>query len=288
MTRRRSDGGASDDPAAVGDIQLQDAPSGLLATIWDRVLVGLFGLALAGGLAIAIGNAISQVGGAAAAPLAETPKSMPPSVEASSVPSVGPKVGSWGATAVEHRGENRNLIRHQCASSGSAFGITGTGVYTDDSSICTAAVHIGLLTFEDGGVVTIQVLPTIDWYVGSRHNGVTSHELDAQAEGSFVFADIPAPSWATAPSAHRGENGQRFAYDCSPYGRPLPVWGTRVYTDDSSVCTAAVQMGLIRYENGGRVTIEIRRGREAYLGTTRNGVVSDSWDAWDGSFVFVT
>jgi hypothetical protein len=65
------------------------------------------------------------------------------------------------------------------------------------------------------------------------------------------------------------------------------VWGTDIYTDDSSVCTAAVHAGLIDYEDGGEVVIEIRAGESSYLGTTANGVTTLDYGAWRRSFVFV-
>ena len=66
------------------------------------------------------------------------------------------------------------------------------------------------------------------------------------------------------------------------------VWGTDVYTDDSSVCTAAVHLGLINELDGGLVVIQISGGLEAYEGTTANGVTSGSYAAWSGSFTFVS
>ena len=64
------------------------------------------------------------------------------------------------------------------------------------------------------------------------------------------------------------------------------VWGTTVYTDDSSVCTAALHDGRITLE-GGAFTAEILAGQEAYLGSTANGVTSEDWDAWPRSFTFL-
>ena len=68
------------------------------------------------------------------------------------------------------------------------FGVHGTDIYTSDSSPCTAAVHAGLIDFEDGGVVIIQMLPGQDSYVGTTANGVTSGSWASWA-GSFVFVD---------------------------------------------------------------------------------------------------
>ena len=65
------------------------------------------------------------------------------------------------------------------------------------------------------------------------------------------------------------------------------AWGEDVYTDDSSVCTAAVHAGVITVVEGGTVTIEIRPGVDSYEGTTRNGIMTRSYPAWEGSFVVV-
>jgi hypothetical protein len=65
------------------------------------------------------------------------------------------------------------------------------------------------------------------------------------------------------------------------------VWGTDVYTDDSSVCTAAVHVGKITIDAGGPVEIEIRPGQDSYQGSQRNGITTLGYPRWDGSFVFV-
>jgi hypothetical protein len=270
MTRRRDDPGSE---AGLERIELQDARSGMPASVWDRAIVGLFAAALVGGLAIGVGNAIGAPEG-----------STLPSPQATQ--SEGALTG-WQATAEEYRGRLRELFRYTCASNGTPQAIFGTHVYTDDSSVCTAALHMGLITLQDGGTVTIQVLPPISSYQPSAQHGVISQTHSALAQGSFVFMEMPAPTWAAAPTAHRGKNRHRFTYDCARNGRPLPTWGTRVYTDDSSVCTAAVHLGLITYQGGGSVTVEMRPGRARYEGSTRNGVVSDAWDRWPGSFVIV-
>jgi hypothetical protein len=60
-----------------------------------------------------------------------------------------------------------------------------------------------------------------------------------------------------------------------------------VYTDDSSVCTAAVHAGAITFEQGGTIRIEIAPGEEAYEPSDRNGVESLAYGPWGGSFVVV-
>ena len=62
------------------------------------------------------------------------------------------------------------------------------------------------------------------------------------------------------------------------------MWGDRVYTDDSSVCTAAVHAGALSRASGGTVRITIRPGLAAYAASSRNGVTTEQWESWGGSF----
>jgi tetratricopeptide (TPR) repeat protein len=93
--------------------------------------------------------------------------------------------------------------------------------------------------------------------------------------------------WSTNATAYRGRTN-RVTYICPPNGSPTAVvWGTDLYTDDSSVCKAAVHAGLITFSSGGRVTFEPRAGAPSYSSSTRNGVTTSSYGSWNGSFVFV-
>lgn len=98
--------------------------------------------------------------------------------------------------------------------------------------------------------------------------------------------------WQTSPLDLdlRGMNGERYEFLCPP-GKPQPsrVVGDGIYTDDSSICTAAVHAGVIYPKEGGSVAIEIRRGQEKYAGADRNYVQSNSYAGpWSGSFVVIT
>lgn len=63
-------------------------------------------------------------------------------------------------------------------------------------------------------------------------------------------------------------------------------WGTGIYTDDSRICLAALHAGAIT-RDGGVVTIEIMAGQSSYSGSTRNGVTSENWGEYAGSYKFV-
>ena len=66
-----------------------------------------------------------------------------------------------------------------CPPGGTEFSVWGTVRYTGDSSICTAAVHDGRISFADGGMVTYEMLGGQDSYLGSTQHGVTSHDWGA-------------------------------------------------------------------------------------------------------------
>jgi hypothetical protein len=95
-------------------------------------------------------------------------------------------------------------------------------------------------------------------------------------------------NWATRADSMRGRNGQQFTFVCPANGSlSNTVWGNDIYSDDSSICAAAVHAGLISIQDGGEVTIQIRAGADSYASTERNGVRTRGYGVWPGSFVFV-
>lgn len=216
---------------------------------------------------------------------------------------------NWAAQADPMRGRNGQRFTFSCPAGGPVSSrIWGTDLYTDDSSICSAAVHAGAITLVRGGSVTIEIRPAADTYRGTQRNGIVSKSygpyagifviVSAQSATNTSASEIPiggSDPWAATAQSLRGRNGARFTLNCSPNGSMgidrmtgnAEVWGTDVYTDDSSICVAAVHAGKINLRGGGKVTIEIRPGASSYQGTARNGVNTRNYGAWSGSFVFV-
>ena len=211
---------------------------------------------------------------------------------------------NWDLRASAYRGRNGEHFTFAFPAHGVAGALWGTGLYTDDSSIATAAVHEGLITLEAGGVVTIEIRPGAPSYRGSQRYGVRSNDYGG-FQGSFVlvkgaegFRPAPPPEvrhgdrpimgdWNTKAAEFRGRNGERITFSFPGHGEFGSVWGTGLYTDDSSIATAAVHEGLLNPEFGGVVTIEIRPGASSYRGSHRNGVRTTDFGPWQGSFVFV-
>jgi hypothetical protein len=98
---------------------------------------------------------------------------------------------------------------------------------------------------------------------------------------------LPPADWSMTAEAFRGEDGGQASFGCPAGGTLGSVWGTGLYTDDSSVCTAGVHAGVISQQSGGVVIIQISPGLSSYQGSTANGVTSQDWGNWYGSFEVV-
>jgi hypothetical protein len=199
---------------------------------------------------------------------------------------------AWQRTAGPYRGRLGEQFEFECDPGGEAASIWGTNVYTDDSSVCTAAVHQGLIGFDEGGTVTIEVVDGQDEYVGSEANGVTSRSYGAWG-GSFSFPDATplevasTIDWGRNAGFYSDRAETEFTVECEAGGTLGSVWGTGTYTDDSSICTAAVHAGLITTAEGGEVTFRLVAGQESYQGSSANGVDSSDYGSWGASFEFV-
>jgi hypothetical protein len=218
---------------------------------------------------------------------------------------------SWDTSAAGFKGEKGQTYRFRCPAEGTAQSIYGSDIYTDDSSICTAAVHAGIIDIERGGVVAIEIRPGRSIYGSTTRHGIKSNSF-GQYGRSFVILSSdtsrnrpikesgsnPAPdsdnedskdttpiAWDTSAGGFTGEEGQTYKFRCPAEGTEQPIYGNDVYTDDSSICTAAVHVGLISLERGGIVTIEIRPGRSTYGSTTRHSIKSNSFGQYGRSFV---
>ncbi len=62
------------------------------------------------------------------------------------------------------------------------------------------------------------------------------------------------------------------------------LWGTDVYTADSTLATVAVHAGVLKAGQTAVVKVTILPGQAAYQGSTRNGVTSSSYGFYSGSY----
>jgi len=105
---------------------------------------------------------------------------------------------------------------------------------------------------------------------------------DTGSTGSISADVIAAPNNLVGFRNRVGQSLQ-FSVTGSTSGS---VWGSGVYTDDSSVAVAAVHAGVVAPGQTAEVTINIQAGQSSYTASTANGVTSRSWNSWGGSYSF--
>lgn len=184
-----------------------------------------------------------------------------------------------------------------CASSW----LWGDVVYTDDSHVCVAAIHAGAITAAAGGKVFVEPLPGRPQYFGSARNGVTSGSWSSFAGSVRIHAvgadgkakEIPVPP---PPSTTTTTTSQPAPPECDTSARRLVasgasatmtcpsgcesgwVYGSGPYTDDSSVCAAAIHAGVIP-SSGGAVRVTLGPKLGGHQASTKNGVTTRSWSS---------
>lgn len=209
----------------------------------------------------------------------------------------GGAAGPWAANARSRRGQIGQSFTQDCPPNGAPGTVWGSDVYTDDSSVCTAAVHAGVITLAQGGSVTAYIHPGRSLYPGVARNGVTTRTY-ASYPGSFAFTPrveaepspppgVEAITWSASATRFRATPGVRQQVWCPPGGSAGSVWGRGPFTDDSSVCTAAVFAGRITLERGGVVRLVTSPGLPAYQGGASNGITTRDFAAFPGSFNIV-
>jgi hypothetical protein len=180
--------------------------------------------------------------------------------------------------------------------------IYGTFTYTTDSSICVSAVHAGLISYAGGGNVKIKIKGNNNFYTGSVRNNITSSFYGSYLY-SYAFLDLNSGAEITSttlgviPYTQTGSFfasylGQTFEYVCEPLAGPIvssgSVWGTDIYTSDSSICRAAVHAGVVTNTTvGGKVKFIIEGAQSSFTGTTRNGITSSSYGSYPTTLRFI-
>ena len=166
--------------------------------------------------------------------------------------------------------------------------VWGTDNYTDDSGLCRAAVHAGVIPAA-GGTVTVLRGAGRPLYIGSRRNGIESNDYGAYTDSiRFAGAAQPAAGPERCPIRLSINRDLPTPFTCLCNAEAIQqgaVWGTDTYTDDSGLCRAAVHAGAIPFA-GGVVTVARLAGRQIYPGTSRNGIQSSDYGAYSDSIRF--
>jgi hypothetical protein len=113
-------------------------------------------------------------------PTAGETRSTPETSEADEVVPI-----AWNTTANTFKQDAGRTYTFDCPKGGEAAAVWGSDVYAAISSICTAAVHAGVITLDGGGSVTIEFRPARSVYGSTTRNGITTITLGEDIS-SFV------------------------------------------------------------------------------------------------------
>lgn len=114
------------------------------------------------------------------------------------------------------------------------------------------------------------------------YEGIPSY-IEIDGETVFVFE---AMAYDSSYSFSFSDDQTHFIVTCPAemVGDEATVWGTDIYTNDSSVCLAAAHAGVITLADGGMVKVTMLPGEEEYEGSKQNGVQSNAYGSWEQSF----
>jgi hypothetical protein len=159
----------------------------------------------------------------------------------------------------------------------------------------------------EGGTLTLVLQPGRLAYRGSEQNGLQSRDYGKYPSSFAIVTAGRAPAGSVsaasaAPGAGGASGSQLIEAGCSYDARQLTskdgalfrvacpagcearsIYGTGVYTGDSSICLAGVHSGVIP-KSGGVVTITLEPGRPAYRGSEQNGIHSRDYGKYPSSF----
>lgn len=142
-------------------------------------------------------------------------------------------------------------------------------------AISSAAGFVCSISIRQGVAVNFSQLP------GCSAGNANQFAGQAQAASAINWAHSLENLGLSTKISHS------YSFSC-PAGGYLgaAVWGTDIYTADSSICVAAVHRVLISAVAGGAVRLRIQGGQQGYNHSQHNGVSRPSYGPWQSSFSF--
>lgn len=106
---------------------------------------------------------------------------------------------------------------------------------------------------------------------------------DAPAAAATALNVMPDPG---SPYKYNNEIGKTFAFTVTGAAGGS-VWGTDVYTSDSTIATAAVHAGVLAPGQTSVVKLMMLVSPPGFVGTTRNGVTTSNYGPYTAAYQFV-
>jgi hypothetical protein len=130
-----------------------------------------------------------------------------------------PKIIDWNTAANKlglSAGQSQVV---SCPAGGTPKTVWGSGPYTEDSNVCTAGVHAGLITLQEGGSFKVTKEAGMPSYQGS-----TAHDISTQDYGAYPSSfsvSGSGGSGSSSPSGRSVNGGPR------PLAEPAPAFTGR-------------------------------------------------------------
>jgi len=172
--------------------------------------------------------------------------------------------------------------------------VFGTDIYHPLSSICKAASHAGVIKPERRGSLVLEIVRGAVAYNGSPGIDGTNSANFGGSDRSFRIARAPKLMKIDCRT-RANENkigyailGSKFVVSCPKNcsRTSTQIFGNIVYSDDSSICVAAIHYGMIS-DLGGEVSFVIESGRTNYPRTKGFGILSLEKGSHVRSFRFI-
>uniref|UniRef100_A0A3Q3Q1N7 LCCL domain-containing protein n=1 Tax=Monopterus albus TaxID=43700 RepID=A0A3Q3Q1N7_MONAL len=162
--------------------------------------------------------------------------------------------------------------------------VVGTVYYEMQSSVCRAGLHAGVID-NDGGWMDVTRQGRKDFFIKSSKNGVQSLGKYRSAN-SFTVSRVVVKAITCETTVAQLCPYQKPAKHCPRLYCPRGclednphisrVIGTRIYSDKSSICSAAIHAGVIRNDAGGYIDVMPVDKRRHYIASYQNGIFSES------------
>ncbi len=170
--------------------------------------------------------------------------------------------------------------------------VWGTDIYTLDSDLCAAAVHAGILSDGQTGIVKVTILPGQQSYVGSTRHNITSmnygnygmsYSLEpvTQSYDQVVWMILDPGTADYIPNVRVGKS---YVVWVTGMADQRKVWGTDIYTSDSYIANAAVHAGILKPGESAPVIVHVLEGQPNYEGSTRNGITTKAYGSYERSY----
>ncbi|XP_041737260.1 cysteine-rich secretory protein LCCL domain-containing 1-like [Coregonus clupeaformis] len=162
--------------------------------------------------------------------------------------------------------------------------VVGTVHYEMQSSICRAGIHSGVVD-KDGGWLDVTRQGRKDFFIKSNKNGIQSLGK-YQSANAFIISKVTVKAITCETTVAQMCSYQKLVKHCPRLYCPRNcmeenpnisrVIGTRIYSDRSSICRAAVHAGVLQNDVGGYIDVMPVDKRKQYIASYQNGITSES------------